>query len=138
MKKLVTFIVGLLAMSLLSLFGFAATALAADGGPIDPVAARAILEGLFTLQGATVGAVLIAAFIQVIKARVPWIENGHEATVAFVASILLILFGVVSLGKPVDLVSDFGYVVAWIGLAKLVGAAYDTAKTTKAAVTGKE
>jgi hypothetical protein len=136
--RLVTFILGLLALSLLALFGFAGVVFAAEGDAVDPVAARAILEGLFTLQGATVGAVLIAALIQVVKARVPWIENGHEATVAFVASIALIVFGVVALAKPLDLVSDFGYLVAWIGLAKLVGAAYDTAKATKAAVTGKD
>lgn len=103
---------------------------------IDPAQARVILEGLFTLSGATVAATLIAAFIQyALKplGKLGDVVDAHEQIITMGLWAFLVVYAIAALGLPVDGVAVFGYVLAWLGGVKLSGAAYDTAKqiTTK-------
>jgi hypothetical protein len=102
--------------------------------------AAAILAGAFTLAGATVIATIVAGIIQYAAKPLPgigaWVD-AHEQITSLALWAVIIVYAVVALAKPTDLVSLFGYFLAWLGGAKLSGAAYDTAQDAKAAITGK-
>jgi hypothetical protein len=106
---------------------------------MDPQTAHAILEGVFTLSGATVIATIIATFIQYglkpipVLGLGPWVDL-HEQITSLALWAVIVVYAVAALGLPIDLVSAFGYFLAWLGGAKLSGAAYDTAKTVVTAV----
>lgn len=103
---------------------------------LDPQASRQILEAVLTLAGGTVAAAIIAAIIQIAK-TVPtfgaWLENGHEYLASLVLSAILVVYAAVAIGYALDLVSGFGLFLAWLGLAAIVGKAYDAGAKVVAA-----
>ena len=102
---------------------------------LDPQMATAILEGVFTLAGATLIATLIAAIIQyALKPLGPlgkWVD-AHEQITSLALWAVIVIYAVAALALPLDLIAIFGYFLAWLGGAKLSGAAYDTAKDVQA------
>lgn len=106
---------------------------------VDPGAARTILAGVLTLAGATVTATIIAGIIQLAKGIPTYgalLDAGREYVAVIALWAFLIVYAVLALGLPTDLVSIFGYFLAWLGGAKLSTGAYDLAATAKAKLTG--
>lgn len=112
--------------------------LAADPNPFDPEGAGAILGSVLTLAGGTVASVIVAAFIQYalkpLGAAGVWVD-AHEQVVTLFLGAALILYAAAATGYALDAISGFGLLIAWLGFAKLTGAAYDTAKEAKASIT---
>ena len=111
--------------------------LAGVGDPFDPQGAGAILGSVLTLAGGTIASVIVAAFIQYalkpLGAAGAWVDQ-HEQLVTLALGAALILYAAAATGYILDAVSGFGLLIAWLGFAKLTGAAYDTAKEAKAAI----
>jgi hypothetical protein len=111
---------------------------AADIDPFDPQGAGAILGSVLTLAGGTVASVIVAAFIQYalkpLGAAGVWVD-AHEQIVTLFLGAALILYAAAATGYVLTAISGFGLLIAWLGFAKLTGAAYDTAKSVKTAIT---
>lgn len=109
-------------------------ALAADGG-LDPAQANAILGATLTTAGAVVASTIVAAIIQVLKSLRgfgAWLEGDHEYVLAIVLDGALIGYAAWATGYAINAVSGFGLLLAWLGLVKLTGTAYDTVVAAKA------
>jgi len=93
---------------------------------------------LLTGAGATVAATIIASVIEILK-RLPGIgealDAGRETLLATIFSGVLIGYAFVVTTPVIDAFNGFAAFLAWIAVAKLAGAAYDTGRAIKAAVT---
>lgn len=109
----------------------------AQADPFDPQGAGALLGSILTLSGGTIASVIVAAFIQYalkpLGAVGSWVD-AHEQIVTLVLGGVLIAYAAIATGYAFTPISSFGLLVAWIGFAKLTGAAYDTAREAKAAI----
>ncbi len=107
--------------------------------PIDPAAAKQILESVLTLAGGTIASGIIAGIIQLAKGIPnvgPVLDAGREYVLALILSAALIAYAVIATAQPADLVALFGYFLAWLGLAKLAAGVYDVAQAAAAKIAG--
>jgi len=90
------------------------------------------LHLVLTAPGAVVSAALIASIIELLK-RVPvigpWIDAKREPGFGVLFSLALVAYAVAALALPLDLVSIFGYFLAFIGIAALASKSHDLATT---------
>jgi len=97
------------------------------------------LAVVLTAAGATLSAALIASVIQVVKkvpALGPWLDAEHEALASYVLAAGLVVWAVIGVGQEISALTLFTDFLAWLGIAKLSGAAYDSALDVKAAMAG--
>lgn len=96
------------------------------------------LGAVLTLAGGTATAALIAGLIEMIK-KLPGIgaffDAGREYAVSLALGGVVVAYAAYATAYVITPVSAFGLFLAWYGLAKLAGSAYDTARTVKAKVT---
>lgn len=87
---------------------------------------------VLTAAGATVSAALIASILEALKKLPvigPFIDDKREPGFGVLLSALLVAYTVAALSLPVDLVSLFGYFVAFLGIAALASKTHDIATT---------
>ena len=89
---------------------------------------------VLTAAGATLSAALIASVIEVAKkipALGPWLDAKHEALASYVFAAGLIVWAVIGTGQQLTAMTAFADFLAWLGIAKLAGAAYDAGADAK-------
>lgn len=105
---------------------------------MDPQTSDAILRGILTLAGGTAASALIAGVIELIK-RLPgvgtFVDAGREYVLSLGFSAALVAYAAAATGYALNAVSGFGLFLAWYGLAKLAGSAYDEAAGLKKKLT---
>jgi len=94
---------------------------------------------VLTAAGATLSATLIASLIQLLKyvpVVGPWLDAKREPGAAVIlAGVLVVVAYIGTIASP-DLISAFAAFLAWVGIARLATAGYDTAVSVKAAFGG--
>ena len=90
---------------------------------------------VLTAGGAAASAVFLAGVIQLAK-RLPGIgpilDAGKEAWASVAGAAILVGYAAWATGYVVDPVSIGGLFLAWLGIARLATASYDTAKALTA------
>ena len=90
---------------------------------------------VLTAGGAAASAVFLAGVIELAK-RLPGIgpilDAGKEAWASVVGAAILVSYAAWATGYVVDPVSIGGLFLAWLGIARLATASYDTAKALTA------
>jgi hypothetical protein len=97
------------------------------------------LSVVLTAAGATVSAGLIASVIQLLKLVPvfgPWIDENREPGVAVILSGILVGVAYFGTSTDINILSGFAAFLAWVGIARLATAGYDTAVSVKEAIAG--
>lgn len=98
------------------------------------------LAAVLTAGGATAAAAFIATFIQFVVKKLPvigaWVDADHEPSVVVLLAGVLVAWAYVATAAAIDSVGVFAALLAWVGIAQLATAGYDTARTVQAKIAG--
>lgn len=104
---------------------------------IDP--STLTLALILTGAGTTVAATVIASLIEIFK-RFPGVgpalDAGLEGAVSVILAAILVAYAYIATHPIADAMSGFAAFLAFVGIAKLSGGAYDTGRSIKASLTG--
>lgn len=108
--------------------------------PSDVDTTQLTLALVLTGAGTTVAATLIASIIEIAKRTLGPIgvalDAGKEGALATILAAVLVGYAYLATTPVPDPFSGFAAFLAWVGIAKLAGAAYDVGAQIKAALPG--